>query len=147
MEEVWKDITTLTSSSACHGHLPATVVAHHQSSVHDFMASPMCPPTQRCDPNVKNVSDHIRPNQQVYGGSFPCSHSSPTLSSIFASSVFPHQCSQKRDSEDDNGCSDRKYKRKMKNRESATRSRARRQVLIYLNNWYKILNKTEYYII
>ncbi|CAM8939625.1 hypothetical protein QQ045_015265 [Rhodiola kirilowii] len=130
MEEVWKNITTLSSSSSHHGHLPAAAVVHHQSSLHEFLASSVCPPTQIYDPKVacsKKVTDHSRPSQQVFdgGSSFPCSDSSPALSSVFASSLFPPQ---NRDSDDDNnGCCDRRYKRKMKNRESATRSRARRQ--------------------
>uniref|UniRef100_A0A7N0R9W7 BZIP domain-containing protein n=1 Tax=Kalanchoe fedtschenkoi TaxID=63787 RepID=A0A7N0R9W7_KALFE len=141
MEEVWKDITTLSSSS--HHHLPATGAAHHHSSLHEFLASPVVyPPTQTCDPGLPSWSasqaskprfrklddHHGRPShsQQLCGGC-PCSQSSPTPSSVFASSLFPPLCPQKRESEDDNACGDRRYKRKMKNRESATRSRARRQ--------------------
>uniref|UniRef100_A0A7N0UJH0 BZIP domain-containing protein n=1 Tax=Kalanchoe fedtschenkoi TaxID=63787 RepID=A0A7N0UJH0_KALFE len=131
MEQLWKDITlTLTTST--------------HSSPHEFLASPAyppSPPTQSCDPQPaswstspaacsKKVSQHHHhysgPSQQLYGSCL-CSQSSLAPSS----SLFPLLCSCERESADHNACSDRRYKRKMKNRESATRSRARRQA--YMN--------------
>ncbi|KAJ0026041.1 hypothetical protein Pint_09334 [Pistacia integerrima] len=78
-----------------------------------------------------SAPDPVRPNQQLNGHtscgtcSFGCSHNT-VLDAMGSPTVFPPYC-KKRVSENDDYSDDRRHKRMIKNRESAARSRARKQ--------------------
>ncbi|XP_044510751.1 protein FD [Mangifera indica] len=78
-----------------------------------------------------SAPDPGRPNQQLNGHmnfgtrSFGCSHNT-VLDAMDSPTVFPPYC-KKRLSENDDYSDDRRHKRMIKNRESAARSRARKQ--------------------
>ncbi|GLT34985.1 hypothetical protein SLA2020_094700 [Shorea laevis] len=145
MEEVWKDIT-LTSLDQPTTSVAATVNNPGLSNMilQDFLGSrpfskdptrrggsgdtslvPPSPPAtvlslnSASDIHCIDIDDPVRQNPPVNGGaSFFDPLGSPT--------VFPPFC-KKRTQEFNDAVHDRRHKRMMKNRESAARSRARKQ--------------------
>ncbi|XP_047313392.1 bZIP transcription factor 27-like [Impatiens glandulifera] len=110
MEEVWKDMTTLSSSSKEESH-----VAANSFTFQDFLGRPFCPPTTLNHVVSSLDDDHLLPSSTTLPRPPPSA-----AATLMGKKRFPDQ-------NDGNPTDDRRHKRMIKNRESAARSRARKQ--------------------
>ncbi|XP_038719016.1 protein FD-like isoform X1 [Tripterygium wilfordii] len=147
MEEVWKDITLLQDQSVMTPR-PATTHNHHHHHQHlhnnpnytlqDFLARPFNkdpastvvhgashPASHVLSLNSGTGFDFLEPSYEHLRVSNGSALNNP-FEDLGSSNGLP-RFGKKRVQEPDNGSSDRRHKRMIKNRESAVRSRARKQ--------------------
>ncbi|GAB4832957.1 hypothetical protein Ancab_006978 [Ancistrocladus abbreviatus] len=148
MEEVWKDISV---SSFYPSTTPNSTSQSRHSSLHSsfILQDFFSPQSKRDPPTDKNSFANTSTNcpfssllpsppatcLSLKSGQLESESSTPFLSSLNygfeglgSSGRF---CSKRRISEENDGSGDRRHKRMMKNRESAVRSRARRQAYTF----------------
>ncbi|URD87829.1 bZIP transcription factor [Musa troglodytarum] len=140
MEKVWKDITVTTLNR----ERPITPLEHHGYGRHhhhanslpsfrdmmlqDFLAGPLSRP-----PTISpSAVEHLRPDPKTHSDSTSSSHNASIISSVMAgppspTGLFTFRSRKQRLRENPTVGVDRRLQRLIKNRESAARSRARKQ--------------------
>ena len=152
MEEVWKEIKLaslcdcsnngpLSSNATPHSVCPNLVLHEffnkHSTSPTRAHASTVCNSLSAADSTFGALLEHSQPDSLSLN-SAGSDLQKQSKESLLDASIFPFDAaldsspispsnSKKRAQEDGNYSNDRRYKRMMKNRESAARSRARKQ--------------------
>lgn len=150
MEEVWKDIT-LAASDLHHLHPSSRGMVLQDFFSQDppptSVPSPASPPPQ--PPTMLTLNSRpdrfgpllFQPHHQMQ----PMSHVSSTAAAFDA--VVPDDNGKKRFPEIDRSSGDRRHKRMIKNRESAARSRARKQESISslstCDSWFSLFSSSK----
>ncbi|XAR61626.1 hypothetical protein NMG60_11016094 [Bertholletia excelsa] len=134
MEEMWKGL----SLPSPYQHPMAAASHHHAYNFQDFLTRPSdkLPPTRATNDSQEPLSAPPCRCASALSLSYSQKTSHPSLANVgsvsppLGDSVFASLC-KKRATEIDENSGDQRHKRMMKNRESAARSRARKQAYTY----------------